>query len=237
MSWAAKRFWREARVVEAEAGEGFAIRLDARALKTPGKAEIVAPSRAAAEAAAAEWDAVEELVDPGAMPVTRYLNTAIDRVAPQVEAVRAEVAGYGGSDLICYRAAHPEALAARQAQVWDPLMLWSAEALGAPLAAATGVMHVDQPGASLAALADHVAAHDIHALAVLHDLVSITGSLVIGLALSHGRLGEEEAWAVSRVDETWQIERWGADEEAEAVAIRRRAALGDAMRVLALLRG
>ena len=229
-----KRFW-SAVSVEAD-GDGFAIRLDRRPLRTPAKAPCRLPTRVLAEAVAAEWAAVEGTVDPAAMPLTRAANSAIDRVIPEREAVAASIAAYGEADLICYRAPHPKALARRQADVWDPLLAWAAQALGAPLVSAEGVVHVAQPPDSLARLDAVVRAHGPWELTALYDLVSISGSLVIGLAVSHGRLDDATAWPLSRIDEDWQIEEWGEDAEAAAVAARRRGDFANAARLLELVR-
>ncbi len=229
-----KRFWREVSV-EAGAG-GFAIRLDRRPLRTPAKAPCVVPTRALAEAVAAEWAAVEGVVDPAAMALTRAANSAIDRVVPACEEVAAIIAAYGEADLICYRAPHPEGLARRQAEAWDPLLAWAEEALGAPLVSVEGVVHVAQAPDSLARLGAAVRAHGPWELTALHDLVSISGSLVLGLALSHGRLDAATAWPLSRIDEDWQIEEWGEDDEATALAERRRADFANAARLLELVR-
>ena len=156
------------------------------------------------------------------MPFTRMANSAIDKVAPQFESVAALLADYGGSDLVCYRSGDPEELAARQAAAWDPLLDWAAEELGAPLIATIGVMHRAQPEASLGRLHQAVRALDAFQLSAFHDLVALSGSLVIALALIRDRLGPEEAWSLGRIDEVWQIEQWGEDEEAaELVAFKR----------------
>jgi len=229
-----KRFWSE---VSVEAGEGgFAIRLDRRPLRTPAKAPCLVPTRALARAVAAEWAAVEGVVDPAAMPLTRTANSAIDRVMPECAAVAAIVAAYGEADLICYRAPHPQGLARRQGEVWNPLLAWAAEALGAPLVSVEGVVHVAQPPESLARLGAAVRAHGPWELTALHDLVSISGSLVIGLAVSHGHLDAGTGWTLSRIDEDWQIEEWGEDAEAVAQAERRRADFANAARLLELVR-
>ena len=229
-----KRFW-SAVSVEAGAG-GFGIRLDRRPLRTPAKAPCLVPTRALAEAVAAEWAAVEGEVDPAVMPLTRAANSAIDGVTPESAAVAATIAAYGETDLICYRAPHPEGLVRRQAEGWDPLVAWAGEALGAPLVLAEGVMHVAQPPEGLARLAEAVRGHGAWELTALHDLVSISGSLVIGLAVSHGRLDAATAWPLSRIDEDWQIEEWGADDEAAAVAERRWGDFANAARLLELVR-
>lgn len=229
-----KRFWREAAVDAAP--DGWAVLLDGRPVSTPGRAPLRAPTRALAEAAAAEWAGQGDAVDPRTMPLTRALNSAIDRVAPQIEAVRAEIAGYAETDLLCYRAPHPEALAARQAAAWDPLLAWARRRHGAALVCAAGVMHVAQPPQAVAALAAAVAARDAWRLTALADLVALSGSLVIGLMVEEGALDPAAGWAASRVDETWQIEQWGEDAEAAAAAEAKRADLLAAARLAALLR-
>jgi len=157
-------------------------------------------------------------------------------VRPEFDTVTATVAAYGEADLICYRAPHPEGLARREAEAWDPLATWVHEALAAPLVLAEGVMHVAQRPASLARLAEAVQAHSPWELTALHDLVTLSGSLVIGLAVSHGQLEAEAAWPLSRVDEDWNIEEWGEDAEAAEHARRRQADFLNAARLLNLLR-
>jgi chaperone required for assembly of F1-ATPase len=229
-----KRFWHHVTIENAEGG--YTIRLDARPVRTPAKAPCLLPTRPLAEAVAAEWAAVEGDVAPVAMPLTRAANSAIDRVTPEFNAVAAIIAAYGETDLICYRAPHPQELVQRQAQAWDPLAAWAARTLGAPMVLAEGTLHVAQPGASLARLDATVQAHTPWELTALHDLVTISGSLVIGLAVSHGHLDAATAWPVSRIDEDWNIEGWGADDEAAALTERRRADFTHAARLLDLLR-
>ena len=230
---APKRFWKQA--AAAETPEGWGVTLDGRPLRTPGKASLIAPTRALAEALAQEWDAQEEVVDPSTMPLTRSVNTAIDRVAEKHAEVVEAVAAYAGSDLLCYRAPHPQALAARQAEAWDPLLDWAARTHGARLLCAEGVMHVTQPEEAVARLRAAAAAHDPLALVALHELTALSGSLVIALAVSAGELSAEEGWARSRVDETWQAEQWGEDAEAAAMAARKREDFLAARRLLDLM--
>ena len=228
-----KRFWKEVAVEPAE--RGFTIRLDHRPVRTPAKAPCVVPTRPLAEAMAAEWAIQGADVDPLAMPVTRAANSTIDRVIPEAAAVAATVAAYGESDLICYRAPHPEGLVARQADAWDPLVDWADKTLGARLTLAEGVMHIPQPPECLTRLTEAVEAHTPWELTALHDLVTLTGSLVIGLAVSRGHLEAGAAWALGRIDEDWNIEEWGEDAEAAAQAARREADFRHAAVVLDLL--
>lgn len=220
----ARRVWSATRVVESEAGWG--VSLDAAPLRTPARAPLCLPARALAEAVAAEWAAQGETVKPETLPLTRLVNTAIDRVAPARAAVVEEIAGYGETDLLCYRAPHPAALVARQAAAWDGPLDWARTQLGVRLVCASGVMHVRQPPESLAALRAVVAPREAFALTALAELVALSGSLVLGLAVADGAMVADEAWAASRVDEAWQIEQWGEDgEAAEAAALKRDAFL------------
>lgn len=230
--WAPKRFWKAAEVTTG--AEGFSVALDGRPVRTPAKAALILPTEAMAAAIAAEWDAQQGVLRPETMPMTRMANSAIDKVRVLQAAVVAEVAGFGASDLLCYRAEDPDELVQRQRQGWDPLLDWAATRLQAPLAQTGGIMPVAQPGASLARLTGAVQAFDAFRLTALHDLVSITGSLVLGLAIAEDRLSPDQAWALARIDEDWQAEQWGVDDEAAAQAAHRRQALLDAARFLRL---
>ena len=218
--WAKKRFWNVVSVEET--ATGWSVALDGRPVKTPAKSLLVLPTVALAEAVAAEWDAVEDLIKPDAMPFTRSANSAIDKVTVQFAEVADLIAAYGGSDLLCYRADSPAELAARQAAAWDPLLDWAAETMDARLRVGSGIMPVAQDDEALARLSARVHGLTPFGLTGLHDLVGITGSLVLGLAVIDGRLAADEAWALSRIDEDWQIEQWGEDEEAaEHAAFKR----------------
>jgi len=214
--WEAKRFWTQASVVAMD--DGFTVQLDGRPVKTPAKALLVVPTQAMADAIAAEWDAQDGKIDPMTMPVTRGANAAIDKVAVQFDEVVAMLAAYGDSDLLCYRAAGPDELITLQNEAWDPLLDWAATALHAPLISAEGVMHVPQNPDVLARLSAEVEKFTAFQLAGFHDLVAISGSLILALAVTQGRLTAQEAWMLSRVDEDYQISQWGEDEEATVLA-------------------
>lgn len=222
----ARRVWSTV-TVEPRPG-GHAVLLDGRPLHTPARAVLVLPVRSLAEAIAAEWDAQGDSIDPETLPLTRLANTAADRVAPAAAAVIEDVAAYGEADLLCYRAPHPQALAARQAAAWDGPLGWARERYGAALVCASGVMHVAQPPESLsrlrAAVEALVAAQGPLGLVALSELVTLSGSLVLGLGTAEGALEAAEAWAASRIDETWQAEQWGEDAEAAQATARREAA-------------
>ena len=230
--WAPKRFWTAANV--APVVGGFTVTLDGRAVKTPAKAPLVLPSEGLARLVAAEWDAQTDVVAPETMPVTRTANSAIDKVAVNFTEVAEMLSEYGGTDLLCYRAAAPQALVDRQAAGWDPLLEWARLRYDAPLQVTVGVMFIAQPPASLAALRAAVFAQTPFQLAALHDLIAISGSLVLGLAVAEGRLSAEEAFSLSRIDEQWQIDQWGEDEEAAALEARKRQALAEAARFYGL---
>lgn len=220
--WARKRFWSRA---EAAPGEGgHAILLDGRPVRTPSGRPLEVPTVRLADAIASEWEAQGEVIAPQVMHHTRAANTAIDRVAPRRDAVVDMIAAYGDTDLLCYRAEAPEALAERQRRAWDPYLDWAAEAHGARLLVAAGVMHVAQPPASLGRLRAAVEAADAFALTALHELVTLSGSLVLGLAAMDRHAAPETLWEASRVDEAWQAEQWGEDAEASAAAADKRAA-------------
>jgi chaperone required for assembly of F1-ATPase len=233
-AWTPRRFWTTASVVPVDGG--FAVQLDSRPVRTPLKSALVLPTEGLAREVANEWLAVEGKVNPGVMPFTRTANSAIDKVAPQFDAVAAMLAEYGGSDLICYRAEGPAPLVARQAKGWDPLIDWAATTLSATLHPTSGVVHRAQPPVSLAALASLVRAMTPFQLAAFHDLVALSGSLVLALAVTRGRLTAEAAWDLSRIDENWQIEEWGEDEEAAEMAALKHTAFLQADRFFALCR-
>lgn len=231
--WKARRFWKQAQPVRE--GGGWGVTLDGKPLRTPGKHPLIVPTEALARAIADEWDAQESIIDPNTMPLTRAANSAIEKVRPQREAVALMLAEYGGTDLLCYRADTPEDLAEREAKGWDPLIDWAARR-GAALVVTQGVVPVPQPNAALANLAAMVAAHDDFALTALHDLVTLPGSLLLGLAVTAGEIDAETAFHLSRIDECYQIEQWGEDAEAEEAAEGRRIAMLNAERFWRLSR-
>lgn len=214
--WKAKRFWSAAEVQEAS--EGFGIALDGRPVKTPAKRALLVPTRGLAEAIAAEWAAQQETVDPLSMPFTRSANAALDKVAVQCVEVADMLAAYGDSDLLCYRAEQPADLVARQAEIWDPILDWAEQTLGARLHPRVGVMHAPQDAEALQRLSARVHAMSVFELTAFHDLVSLSGSLILGFAAARDLKNIESLWEISRLDEIWQAEQWGKDEEADATA-------------------
>jgi chaperone required for assembly of F1-ATPase len=216
-----KRFYADAGAVEAP--DGFAITLDDKPIRTPSGRPLVAPTREIADAMAAEWDAQKETIDPLSMPLTRLANSVVDAVVDRVDDVTEDVAKYLGSDLLFYRAGHPEALVAREAAHWDPLLFWAADVLGAHFILAEGIVHVRQPDSAIKA-ARAALPKDPWSIAALHVATTLTGSALIALALLHGVIDRDQAWTAAHVDEDWNIDKWGVDEE---VAARRAARLVD----------
>lgn len=220
--WKAKRFWKQATV--APEGDGFTVLLDGRTIRTPARQPLVVPVRALADRIAAEWDAQQDKIDPNTMPFTRSANAAIDKVRAQRAEVNDLIAAYGDADLLCYRAEAPVELVARQAAAWDPLLAWARDEQGLDLQAFTGVVHQPQSAGALARAAELTKAMDAFELAAFHDLVSLSGSFVLGLAAARRMRPPQELWELSRLDETWQQEHWGIDDEAAASAAIKSAA-------------
>jgi chaperone required for assembly of F1-ATPase len=209
-----KRFYTAVSIGPAEDG-GHAILLDGRTVRTPAKHSLTVPTQAAATLLAAEWDAQKEEIDPATMPVTRLANTAIDGVSKDIRAVFDDILNFAGTDLLCYRASEPEGLAARQSERWDPVINWAAEKLNARFILVEGVVHQVQPRATINGVAEALRAYATPlGLACLHTITTLTGSALLAIAFAEQQLSTEEAWALAHLDEDWQIEHWGTDDEA-----------------------
>ena len=215
-----KRFYRD--VASALEGDSFAVRLDGRPIRTPARAALWLPTRALAQAVVAEWDRQGDEIDPRSMPITGLANAAIDQIVPVARRFAAGVAAYGETDLLCYRAESPAELTARQAAAWDPLLAWASDHYGVAFRTTVGVVHVAQPPETLARLGEAVAALHPFRLAALSNLVTLAGSLVIGLAVVEDAIEPGDAWDAASIDERWQAEQWGEDEEASLRAEARR---------------
>ncbi|GEO84993.1 MULTISPECIES: ATP12 family chaperone protein [Alphaproteobacteria] len=230
-----KRFY-TAVTVEAD-DNGYAVKLDGRGVKTPGKNPLVLPTRPAAELVAAEWRAQVEVIDPERMPATRLANTAIDAVADQAEAVFEDIVRYSGSDMLCYRADGPERLVERQRERWDPVLGWMAETHGARFILVEGVIHQEQPSEATAAFARALEPNlSPLSLACLHVVTTLTGSATLTLALKDRYLSVDEVWALAHLDEDWTDEHWGVDPEAEARRAKRFVEISAAAAMLEALR-
>jgi chaperone required for assembly of F1-ATPase len=215
-----KRFWKTAKVTEEK--QGFGVTLDGRHVKTPARADLAVPTRALAEAIAAEWNECGETVDPRAMPLTGLANAAIDRIGPDKTGFAAGLARYADSDLTCYRAEDPAMLVARQTESWDVLLGWARRRYDVDFACVSGVMHVPQPDETVRKLGHRVALLDPFQLAGLSPLVTIGGSLVAALAVLEEMMPAEDAWEAVSLDDRWQLEQWGDDREARAALDGRR---------------
>ena len=228
-----RRFWKEARAVRRDSG--WTVELDGRPLRTPAKSELLSPSERLAEAIAQEWAEAGETVDPRAMPLTGLANAAIDHVMPDPDRFAANLATYGESDLLCYRAEAPAKLAEREAAAWDPLLAWARRRFDIDFQLAAGITHVPQPGATVVRLGNAVAALDPFRLSALSPLVTIGGSLVAALAVLEQAVSAEAAWQDVSLDERWQLEQWGSDSEAEAALENKRREFLGAARFAQLL--
>jgi len=225
-----KRFWKTVTVEP-----GNALALDGKPVRTPGRALLALPTLALAEAIATEWRTVEGDIDPRAMPLTGLANAAIDRVEPARERFAASLAAYGESDLLCYRAEAPAALAERQAAAWDPLLDWARHRYDVHFETTAGIVHRAQPPATLARLGEALATLDAFRLAGISPVVTVTGSLVAALALLEGAADAEAVWQATQVDEDWQAEHWGEDDLATQARDAHRADFDAGARFLSLL--
>lgn len=226
-----KRFYKVASVVPVE--DNFAVHLDGKPVRTPARAFLALPTERAASLVAEEFDAQAQVIDPVTMPVMRLVNTALDGVANDPQAVLEDILRFASTDMLCYRADTPQGLVDRQNAHWDPVLDWARSALSARFNLAEGVIHVEQPRESIAVLGAHLAQRAAPLrLAALHLMTSLTGSALLALAADFGELDAEAVWLAAHVDEDWQIEQWGQD--AEAVA-RRNARHRDFMAAVRLL--
>lgn len=215
-----KRFYQKAETAPADGG--YTILLDGRPVKTPGRNPLIVPTERLAEALAGEWQGQGEKIDPRSMPLTGLANAAIDRVAPDPDSFARGIAVYGESDLLCYRAEHPDPLVARQVEIWDPLLAWARRRFDVDFEIVCGIMHQPQQDATLRQLGYAVASHSPFELAGLSPLVTIGGSLIVALALAEDAISLDTAWAAATLDEAWQAEQWGEDAEAAAMLEARR---------------
>jgi len=230
----AKRFYTKAGI--SEGAPPFRVLLDGRSLRTPAKREIAVPTAMLARLLAAEWDAQREVIDPSTMPATRIVNSALDGVAGRMAEVRGDIVAFAGNDLVCYRAESPATLTARQRSLWQPVLDWAATSLGARLIAVDGLMPVAQDAEALAAIERAIAPLDPLRLAATHVATTLTGSALLALAVLEGRLDAAAAWTAAHVDEDFQIEAWGEDDEATARRQRRWVDMQAAAAIMALAR-
>jgi len=191
------------------------LHLDGRPVRTPARAIVKVGKRSIADVLAEEWRAQEKVIDPKKMPLTRLLNSAID-----------------GVSLLCYRADDPERLVARQNDLWDPVINWAQETYSCRFLLAGGVMHVEQPEETKQAMERAINDYkDPITLAALHSMTTLLGSTLLALAVSAGYRTMQEAWDAAHLDEDWNIELWGTDED----AIARRAYRLEEMKAAAIV--
>lgn len=230
---AVRRFYKS--VAMTEDAQGWQVTLDGKVLRSPGRKDLYLPTKALAAAIVAEWDAQSEKIRPHSMPLMQFAATAVDRVEPERVRIVADVAGYAGTDLICYRAAEPPTLVERETQVWDPLLDWLRRRYDVSLNVTSGIVAIPQPPATLEALARVVDGYDAFRLSALATLTYGAGSLVIALAVAEGELTAEQGAHAAQLDELYQAERWGEDKEALDRRIGQLADLVSARRFLDLL--
>lgn len=228
-----KRFYKDVTVVKTP--QGFRFLLDGKPVQTPARQALLLPSFALAEAIAEEWRAQGEEMRPLAMPLTRLVNTVVDGVRANRDELIPAILRFGENDLLSYRAEGPAELARRQTQ-WNAWLDWAEKRHGVRLGVTSGISPVRQSSEALGALEKAIKVQDDYALAALHVLSSITGSLILGLAVLEGELAPTDAFALSRLDEAYQAEKWGADGEAEERAARLAAEMNQAARLAALAR-
>ena len=230
-----KRFYKDVAVISGDAGPE--IQLDGRPVRTPARAALALPTARLAEAVAEEWRRQGDTVDPRSMPFTGLANGAIDQIAPNRESFAAGIANYGTSDLLCYRAEGPAELVDREAAAWDPLLDWARRRYDVTFRVTQGIIPVDQPPETLERLDAAVRAFDPFPLAGLSTLVTLSGSLVCGLAIVEGGHDADAIWTASEIDEAWEVEQWGEDAEAAARSARRREEFAMARRFCELVAG
>ena len=221
--WKQKRFWKNAHVVSSETG--YLIKLDDKILKTPAKKQMLLPTEALAKKVASEWGEQVEEIDPTTMPFTKSSNAALDKVSEQFEEVSSLLGEYGDTDLLYYRADSPPELQKRQKTGWDPIVNWAENTFKVQINCGTGIVYIPQDAKLFSEINIKINSLSIFELTALYDMVSITGSLILGLAIINGRLSAEEAYQLSRIDEQWQLEQWGEDEEAQVASNKKNIAI------------
>ncbi|NVK34376.1 MAG: ATPase [Rhodobacteraceae bacterium] len=227
-----KRFYKDA--VHAPVEGGFAIHLDGRPVKTPSKALLVMHDEAVAKAVAQEWQAQVKVINPGVMPLTRLANSAQDAVAQRFDEVADEITRFCGTDALCYRAPDPQVLVERQMELWDPVLDWAGDLLGGRFSLIEGLIHREQPPELLTAFRKRLDSLSALELAALHTATSLSGSAILALAVAEKRISVDEAWTAAFVEEDFNEERWGEDEEASRVRVYKRTEFDAAALILTL---
>jgi chaperone required for assembly of F1-ATPase len=220
--WKKKRFWKVVSIKPIDGLDGYQISLDDKILNTPSKNPFVLPTSEMASLVASEWQSINDEIKPQEMPYTRFVNSSIDKIKPQLKDIRKLLLEYGDCDLICYRADSPQALISRQELAWDGAIEWAEKELNVILKVFKGVVYCPQPTKSILELEKHVFELSIFQLCALHELVTISGSLILSLAVIKEFLCERTAWEASQVEEKWQVDHWGSDMDAQKATDEKR---------------
>ena len=214
-----KRFYADVSISRVD--PGWQVLLDGKPIRTPSRKLVTAPNEVLAAALASEWRAQIDVLDPLTMPMTRLANSIAEGVVGNETAIADDITKYFATDLICYRAYHPSELVAREAEAWDGVVYWAASALGAHFVLAQGIIHAEQPQTAISAARQALPAEP-WPLAACHVVTTLTGSALLALALAHGARDADQVWSAAHVDEDWNAERWGMDDEVAARRIARR---------------
>ncbi|MBT5913824.1 MAG: ATPase [Rhodospirillaceae bacterium] len=228
-----KRFYKKVTVENAE--EFFIVTLDGKPLLTPGKKSLLLPNQQLADKIASEWQQQNELIQPHKMPNMSLASTAIDRVAPQRMEVIDSIVAYGSTDLLCYRAFEPEELVDRQHRIWQPLLDWAKVTINAELLVTAGIMPLKQPDSSINAIRAKIIQYNSFSLVALHELTSVSGSVIIGLAVIERYINLDESIKAAQLDTIYQIERWGEDPEVMSKLKNTKQEMSEASNFIALL--
>ncbi|WP_375686565.1 ATP12 family chaperone protein [Bartonella sp. AC331YNZD] len=207
-----KRFYKQVKIACEEGG--FTLLLDERSVKTPARRHFYVPTQVFAEFVAQEFESQKHVVDPAKMPMTRLVNTVIDGIADDMQAVFEDLLRFVACDMIFYRAQTPTELVQKQSKQWDPLLDWAEEKLGARFYLTEGLMHVEQSPEALQAVSNYLRrVESPYMLAALHMMTTLTGSALIALAVAAGKIDADHAWSIAHLDEDWMMEQWGTDKE------------------------
>ncbi len=225
----AKRFYTS--VTTAKADNGFEVRLDGRPLKTPQKHNLFVTSEAVAEFIAAEWEAQQDTINPENMPITRLVNVSIELTPKNRDRLSEEARRYAATDLLCYRADDPLSLAERQAELWDPMLIWAAER-GIKLETTDSLIAIDQPKTSLAKVKSYAASQNDLDLTLFVHLIAVFGSAILAMAVMERFITGQKGFTLSRLDNLYQIEQWGEDEEAAEIAAKLEAEVAALCKIL-----
>ena len=207
-----KRFYK---TVDVRPGEGeYQVLLDGRSPRSARGTKLSAPTETLAQMLAVEWAGQGEFIEIAGMSATRLAFTALEAIPQAREATAQQFADYAGSDLICYFAEAPDTLVQRQTAAWSPILERAARELSLVFQTARGIRHVAQPPLTLTRTRDMALDFDDFGLAGLAFGAPLFGSAILTLGLQRQWFSGAEAHGLSRIDEAYQEEKWGIDEEA-----------------------